>query len=426
MVDIADVMHNSLRSAVKRQRPQRPDPEPTPIRYPVVSADDHLMEPRHLFEGRLPRKFADATPRVVEDDDGMEAWDFEGVRVENTGGNAMSTWLPEDRYAGEIRFDEVRPGHYDPERRLRDMDVDGVVASLCFPSMVYGFCGQRFMKFKDPELGLACMRAYNDWVLEEWVAANPSRFIPQQVTWLLDAGLASEEIRRNAERGFKAVTFSENPEALGLPSLHTGYWDPFFRACEETGTVVNLHTGSSSTTVVPSADAPPPVLQMLFPVNAFSAAANWLFALIPVKFPSLKIVLSESTIGWVRMFYDRLSFADSRFHIDNDGGVTTPWRGFDVTPLEAAKRSFWFTAFWDPSVFANIDSELAARVMLEVDYPHADSTWPDTQSGLDAQIGHLPQDLQRKVTWENASSVYRHPLPDPPSTLFGPDAAVSR
>src|SRR5262249_31776311 len=155
-------------------------------------------------------------------------------------------------------------------------------------STVFGFCGQRFMRTSDPELGLAMMRAYNDWIIEEWAGPYPDRIIPAQVTWLKDPAIAADEVRRNAVRGFKALSFSENPELLGLPSIHTHHWDPLLAACEETETVLNLHVGSSSTTVMPSSDSPVSVGGALFMVNSLLACADWLYSYIPRAFPDIK------------------------------------------------------------------------------------------------------------------------------------------
>lgn len=408
-----DEQHTSG-AVVRRQRTLLPDPEPRELYLPLVSADDHLMEPRDTFHGRLPKKFEEQTPHIVEDSDGMEWWQFEDELVMNSGANAMSSWPAEERTGGPVRFDEVRPGMYDVHARVKDMDVNGVAASLCFPSMVFGFCGQRFTKFSDPELGLAAMRAYNDWIAEEWVGAHPDRFIAQQVTWLPDPEIAAEEIRRNAERGFTAVSFSENPEALGFDSLYSGNWDPFFAACAETDTVINLHVGSSSQTMVPSKDSPPQVIAALFEINAFAAATDWLFAQIPSRFPNLKIVMSESGIAWVPMLVDRLTFLESRFNKDNDGGMNSTWAD-SLTPNEVLARNFWFTSFFDPTAYRLLDVIGEDRVMMEVDYPHSDSTWPDTQEVVKYQIGQLDPEVQRRLTSGNASDLYRHELVALPS-----------
>lgn len=410
-IDLNDRLNEQLNEGkvVRRQRTLVADPEPRSVYLPLISVDDHLMEPRDTFLGRMPAKYADQTPRVVEDSAGMEWWQFENERIMNSGQNAMSSWPAAERTGGPVRFDEVRPGTYDVHARVKDMDVNGVAASLCFPSMVFGFCGQRFTKFSDLDLGLAAMRAYNDWIAEGWVGAYPERFIPQQVTWLPDPQIAAEEIRRNAERGFKAVSFSENPEALGFDSLYSGKWDPFFAACAETETVVNLHVGSSSQTMVPSKDSPPPVIAAMFEINAFAAATDWLFAGIPSRFPNLKIVLSESGIAWVPMLIDRLSFLESRFNKDSDGGMTTTWSDA-LTPMEVLARSFWYTSFFDPTSYRLLDVIGENRVMMETDYPHSDSTWPDSQEFIKLQISDLDLDVQKRITSGTASEVYRHPL----------------
>ena len=150
------------------------------------------------------------------------------------------------------RFDEMRPGCFDIHARIADMDINGIWASLCFPSLVAGFCGAVFSRAEDPELGLACMRAWNDWHLDVWAGTYPDRIIPLQLPWLADIAAATAEVRTNAERGFKAVSFPEFPAALGFPSIFSGQWDPFFAACEETQTVVCLHTGASSWAPLPS------------------------------------------------------------------------------------------------------------------------------------------------------------------------------
>jgi predicted TIM-barrel fold metal-dependent hydrolase len=264
------------------------------------------------------------------------------------------------------------------------------------------------MRMADPELGLACMQAYNDWIIEAWCGPHPDRFMPCQVTWLPDVELAAAEIRRNAARGFTSVAFSENPERLGLPSIHTGYWDPFLATCEETGTVINLHIGSSSETLRPSSDSPLDVVSRLFNLNAVLASLDWLYAMIPVRFPKLKIVLSEAGIGWVPWLADQIEYrADEKAITYHDN----QWGGLDVTPVEVFRRNFFFTTFWDPTGFKLIDDIGADHVMVEVDYPHGDSTWPESQDVLSAQLGDLPERVTDQVTFGTACDVYRFGRP---------------
>jgi predicted TIM-barrel fold metal-dependent hydrolase len=398
-------------------KPVRGDPAPRSRRYSIISVDDHFMEPADLYSGRLPARLADRAPRVVDGDDGLQYWNYDGVLTPVVGSDAQASWEATEWYAGPVRFEQVRPGTYDPVARLADMDTAGVWGSLNFPSTSMGFAGQRFMRMPDPELGLACMRAYNEWILDGWCAAAPERFIPCQVAWLPDVEIAASEIRANAARGFTAVTFSENPEKLGLPSIHTGYWDPFFAACAETGTVINLHIGSSSETIKPSSDSPLDVVSRLFNLNAVLASLDWLYAMIPVRHPEIRIVLSEAGIGWVPWLADQIRYrADEKAitYADNK------WQDLDVTPIEVFRRNFWYTTFWDPSGFKLLDDIGPGKVMVEVDYPHGDSTWPDSQSVLEEQIGILRADAVEKVTFRNAADLYRLPTPPQEWSAAGP------
>ncbi|MFM8531091.1 MAG: amidohydrolase, partial [Ilumatobacteraceae bacterium] len=145
-----------------------PEPEKSPVHYTLISVDDHLVEPRHLFEGRMPAHLADAAPKVVTNDAHQELWQYEDVLYPQIGLNAISG-RPKDQWNMEpARFDEMRRGCWDVEARVADMDLDGVQASLCFPSLIAGFAGTVFSQSKDQELGLACVRAWNDWHVEEW------------------------------------------------------------------------------------------------------------------------------------------------------------------------------------------------------------------------------------------------------------------
>jgi predicted TIM-barrel fold metal-dependent hydrolase len=382
-----------------------PEPERRERYFPLISVDDHVVEPAAMFDGRLPAHLQGRAPHVVEDDEGNQVWVYEHLRESHTGLNAVAGRPIEECGMEPTRFDAMRRGAWDPAARVRDMDINGVYASLNFPSALPGFAGQRFQLGIDPELALATVRAWNDWMLEEWAQAHPGRFIPCQLPWLVDPHEAAEEVRRNAERGFKAVTFPEGPEKLGLPSLHSGHWGPLMAACEETGTAVCLHVGSSSTIPDTSPEAPPDTIGVLFFGYAMFWAVDWLYSMIPVRHPELRICLSEGGAGWVAGLIDRLD------HILRYHQLYGTWTGIDLTPAEVLRRNFRFCAIDDPSAFLQVDRIGAGNLMVESDYPHLDSTWPDTQPLLHSHLQHLPADVIAKITWGNASDVFRHPVP---------------
>ncbi len=308
--------------------PLLPDPEPRPRRFPVISVDDHLIEPPDLFEGRMPAHLVDVAPRLVEFENGKQAWAYEDKLFPNIGLNAV-IGRPKDEWTMDpARFDEMRKGCWDIHARIADMDVAGIWASLCFPSLIAGFAGVAFAKSNDPELGLACVRAWNDWHHDVWAGTYPERMIPLQLVWLGDPEVAAADVRRNAERGFKAITFPESMNNLGLPSVHTDHWDPLLRACEETGTVVCIHTGSGRIAPPTSPESPLEQSTTLFPVHGMLAAADWLWARIPLRFPTLNLALSEGGIGWVPMLLDRLDYVMEH----SASGMAGAWGDGDLTP----------------------------------------------------------------------------------------------
>jgi predicted TIM-barrel fold metal-dependent hydrolase len=382
-----------------------PEPPKAERKYTVISVDDHIVEPPNTFEGRVPKEFIDRAPQVVEKDDGSQVWLYDGNELPNVGFNAVvgrpvSEWRMEP-----ARFDEMRRGAWDIDYRIKDMDINGIYASLNFPSFLPGFAGQRLqLVTKDSALAMASVRAWNEWHIEAWAGAYPDRIIPCQLPWLLDPKVGAEMIRENAAKGFRAVTFSEDPSKLGLHSIHSGYWDPFLEACAETETVVNLHIGSSGSSYSTSEDAPPDVPGVLFFASAIFAAVDWLFSQTAVRFPSLKICLSEGGIGWVAALLDRLD------HMEKYDSMYGTWKS-DLKPSEVFQRNFWFCAVEDPSAFLQRERIGIEHILLESDYPHSDSTWPKTQEVIEKEIGGLPKNEIEKMTWKNASNLYRHDVP---------------
>jgi len=372
--------------------------------HTLISVDDHLVEPPHLFEGRMPRRFVDRTPRVIETSEGNHAWLLDGAVLPQIAINAVAGRPVEEQFLEPTRFEQLRAGMWDIGARIRDMDVDGVYASLNFPSAI-GFAGVRLTLLPDAEFVLAVTRAWNDWHLEEWAGSYPERIIPCQVPFLLDATVAAAEIRANAARGFHAVTFPESPQRVGLPSLHSDYWEPFWAACEETGTVVCIHAGSSGIAGVVDPDAPQAVLAPMFAIpQCLATTIDWLYSKVPVRYPELKICLSEGGIGWVAALLDRLDH-------DLEKQQNLAWWG-DLTPSELLLRNFWFCMLDDPTAMRCERERIGVEnIVLEVDYPHADASWPDTQEKWRGQFDGLPAEDVRMMAWANAAELFQHPVP---------------
>ncbi|QDQ98778.1 amidohydrolase family protein [Tomitella fengzijianii] len=380
-----------------------PEPEQQDSRYTIISVDDHVVEPPHLFSTWMPAGLRDRGPKMVENGTGAQVWEFDGDIYSQVGMNAVAGRRKETVKYEPFRFDQMRPGCYDIHARVKDMDLGGIWAMLNFPSQITGFCGRVFAFAKDREVGIAATRAWNDWLYNEWYLEYPERVIPGGITYLTDPVEAVKEIHRNAERGFTSVTFPERPHAIGLPSLwDRDHWDPIIRACVETDTVVSLHVGSSGMYSYPKGA---PGLQLgatMFGQLSLGACSEWLWSGYPKDNPTLKIAMSEGGIGWVPMLIDRLDNI-----IDRSGyGL-----GWDERPADILRRNFWFCTLDDPSTIALRDVIGVENIMLETDYPHGDGTWPRTQDVLDRYWAGIPARELRMMCSENAAKLYRHPLP---------------
>lgn len=382
-----------------------PDPEPREVHYTLISVDDHLVEPPDMFEGRLPRRLQVLAPKVVETRAGHQLWEFDGERYTQVGINAVAGRRPEVVSLEPTRFEDMRRGCWDVGERIRDMDLGGIWASLNFPSQITGFCGRVFSSARDPELGMAVTRAWNDWLYEAWWQPHPDRIIPCGITYLADPAEGAAEIRRNAERGFRAVTLPERPHRIDLPAVFSGYWDPIVEACQETGTVIALHVGSSGVVDFPAGAPAVGLAATLFGQLSLTAAAEWVWSGIPCRYPDVNIAMSEGGIGWVAMLLDRLE------NIVDRSGYGEEFKPFGLRPAEVLRRNFWFCTIDDPSTIDTLERIGTDHVMAEVDYPHGDSTWPDSQEVLRRAWGHLPTEVLRKLTHENAARLLRWPLP---------------
>jgi predicted TIM-barrel fold metal-dependent hydrolase len=366
----------------------------------LVSVDDHVIEPPTMFDAHIPAKYKDAAPRVQEDENGSQYWAFEGQRAPNMGLNAVAGCPPEEYGLNPLRYDQMRPGCYDIHERIRDMSANGVLGSINFPTFVH-FCGQLFLRGNDKELAHACVQAYNDWHIDEWAGTYPERIIPMTIMPLWDPQLMAAEIRRAAAKGCHAVTFSENPEKLGLPGLHGDHWDPFLAACQETETVICMHIGSSSSMIVTSLDAPADVSIAITPMNSFLALNDLMWTPIFKKFPKINIALSEGGTGWVPYALERMDYTYNHHRA---------WTGADFggsTPTELFHKHI-STCFIDDRAGIELRHKVGIdRMTWECDYPHSDSTWPHSADLLSHCLEGVPNDEVDKITHLNAMRLYK-------------------
>ena len=393
----------------------------------IISVDDHVVEPPDLWQDRLPARYKDRGPRVervfgrigpdghggfrmIEDRDAHGArwadeWRYDDMRLVVPAGMVQVHELKTMHYTVPVTYEEMAPGAYQQAARLADMDANHVEAALCFPT-VPRFCGQSFLEREDKELAALCVQIYNDWMIDEWCGGTGrGRLLPLTLVPLWDADLAAAEVRRCAVKGSTAVAFSENPSWLDLPSIHSGYWDPFIEACDQTGTVINMHIGSASRFGHTSPDAPPFVGKSMSFLNSLGCLGDWLASGLLERFKNVKIALSEGQVGWI-------PFVAGRF--DNEWELKDLWEPQlherVPNPPSSYIRGRVYGCIFDDLVGLKIrDLVGMSQIMFETDYPHGDTSFPYSRQMAEKLVAAA--DLSEHETWQllrgNAIECYR-------------------
>ena len=361
----------------------------------LVSVDDHVVEPPDMFERHVPAAFRDQAPRVVRTAQGDDVWQYEGQLRPNVGLNAVAGRPPEEYGFEPTSFSQMRRGCYDVHERVRDMNANGVLASMCFGSFP-SFCGLLWVRAKDKAVARVMQQAYNDWHIDEWCAAYPGRFIPLAQLPLWDIGLMAEEIRRVARKGCHAVAFVENPTLIDLPSIHDPAWDPVWRACCDEDVVLAIHIGSVWQPSPPSRDSAPETMMAGVPVASLHTASDFVFSSVFRRFPKLRIALSEGGIGWIPYFLERIDYLNERHH------HWTRWEFGGERPSDVFRRHF-LTCFIDDATGIRARDAIGVEaISWECDYPHSDSTWPEAPERLMRSLAGVPDDEIDRITHGNA------------------------
>jgi predicted TIM-barrel fold metal-dependent hydrolase len=387
---------------------------------PLLSANAHIVIPPGAFDGRLPAKWADRAPKLVDRADvGGQGWLFEGRqgRLHRTclmaGAREEPAWREDvTRFHKNTAHAELRPGCWDARQRLRDMDADGisVVAATMDPGGM-GFAGETMSMTDEPELSFAVVRAWNDWYHEEWVSAAPGRFIPVGYVSYLDPDQAAAEVRRNAERGFKGVAFRD-PADLNLLWVGTGHWDPLLRACEETSTVLVHHTEpapwmkGAPPEIAGNAPYSYPMGQTLYQLEAAQFMNSMLFGGALTRFPALKVLIAESGGSWLPHYLRRAKWTREHSPLTRNG-----WPDPNREPDEIVRENFWFSTQELDVPFELTELGLT-KWLFEDDYPHIESIWPNTAKQFNTDTAGRPADQVEALAWRTGSELFCFTVPE--------------
>jgi predicted TIM-barrel fold metal-dependent hydrolase len=361
----------------------------------IVSVDDHIVEPPTMYDNHLTQAQKTFAPELRKDKNGADFWLYEGKRTGAIGLNAVVGRVKEEYGCEPVSLEQMRKGAWDIHARVEDMNANGILASLNFPSVV-GFDGQLFHKFENKHNALVLLRAYNDWHIDEWCGAYPGRNIPNALLpyWDMDETVA--EIKRVAAKGCHNLSFSDNPAVKGFPSIHNEYWEPMWKACADYDMVLNIHIGSGAAAPHASMESPIDAWITTMPISIVNSAADWLYLKALQKYP-LKISLSEGGIGWIPYFLERTDFSFGQHHAWTHADFGAGRKPSDVF------REHFLTCFIDDKFgLENVAAIGEDNIAYECDYPHSDSLWPEAPERLMESVRHLADPVIHKICHGNA------------------------
>ncbi len=372
------------------------------LKHGMISVDDHVQEPPSLWTSRLSKaKWGDRVPHIERAADGTERWVVDGQEL--LGGHVARTGaLLADRNSEPSTWEGVPLAAYVPSERLKAMDASGVDYSALFPT-VAGLAGEAFGHLQDPELELACVRAYNDWLLEEWGAAS-DRFIPQCIVPIGPVESTVAEIERAVTAGHRGVVFPALPMLLrDVPHVSGPEYDPVWSLCEELNVPLCLHAGASTALQDPPvAGVSPKVAEALDavtkPVSSVFLLALYVFSRVLLRHPRLRLVLAESALSWSMCY---LEWADHQF--EHDGLAR---EGYELKPTEMFSRQCYLTSWYDEvAPFAPYIG--ADRILWSTNLPLATSSWPRTQETVERCFQGVSAQERDQVLWRNAAELYQ-------------------
>jgi predicted TIM-barrel fold metal-dependent hydrolase len=380
------------------------------LKYGFISADDHVVEHADVWTSRISRqKWGDRIPHVERQSDGSDCWVIAGERVAlpevaaSDTGSAVAVGARDALPLQPRQWEEIPRAAYGATERLTAMDQGGVDYSVLYPAIA-GLAGQRFGRLNDTELELACVRAYNDWLIEEWASVS-SRFVPQCIAPIWPVENTVAEIRRAVAKGHKGVVFPASPmELRELPHINEPVYDPLWAACADLEVPLCFHSGGSSKIQLRagetfSAGTVAAFQDIVRSVSSIAVLANFLFSRVLYRYPKLKVVFAESSLGWGAY---EIEYAD--YQSDADGLQS---EGYPLKPSELFQRQCYFTCWYDRMSLKVRRYLGASNILWSTHFPLASTTGPNSRQQVETNFAEVPEEEKRKILWENAAKLYR-------------------
>ena len=373
------------------------------LKHGLISVDDHVQESPEVWTRRMPRsRWGDRIPRLESESDGTQHWVVDGEKLPLAGVASVGAAMP-DRTSEPQRWEDVPKAAYVPSERLKAMDADGVDYSVLYPT-VAGLAGETFGRLKDQELELACVQAYNDWVIEEWASVS-ERFVAQCIVpiWPIDATV--QEIKRSVHMGHRGVVFPAVPMHLrDVPHINEPDYDPVWATCQELEVPVCFHAGSSTEIQFPpysglSRGLASAMEAVTRPASSVLIFANFLYSLILHRYPNLKVVFAESSLAWGAYELETADHQVERQRLQREG--------YELKPSEMFHRQCYLTGWYDRVAIETRQYLGVDNIMWGTSFPLATSTWPSTCDYIARSFDGVPQYERDRMLWGNAASLYK-------------------
>ena len=375
-------------------------------KYTIIDVDTHVTETADLWVDRLPARFRDDGPRVEQDERGRDWWMIGGKRAVKIG--LTATAGVGDMKEPPSGYSDVHPGAFDADARLKYMDEMGIWAMVLYPN-VGGFGAQEFLRLGDPELMLACVRAYNDWQTE-WASADARRLLPITSTPFWDIDAAVTEVQRCAAMGHRGILFTGDPQSFGQPVLGDAHWDPLWSVAVECDLPVSFHIGSGNMEGGLSREKMKTYGRMAtfaeLSVNMFmnngSQLCDLLMSGVLARFPEIKFVSVESGIGWVPFVLEAM---DYQF---KGNRVREERPDLELLPSEYFARNVYACYWFEQTAPRHLIEAVGVdNILFETDFPHPTSLYgDDVHNCIRTGLESCSDEIRKKILWDNAKKLY--------------------
>jgi uncharacterized protein len=368
------------------------------VEFKLFSADSHVVEPKDLWLDRLPKRFQHQAPQVVSRDDGdyfvVPNTDMPAKPVGTEGAMINSKIAGRIESPKGFRFEDQRPGSWDPKARMIDQDAEGVIGEVIYPGWLI------VHSIADFELKAACVRAYNDWLFDDFCSYDPNRLVGAAALPVgngpVDAAI--EEAQKWADRGARAFLL---PQAVPGKAWGDEHWEPMWAALQEIGLPVSFHQAAGQVAVFQNKMAPG-VFWTTAVGNKISL--GWVFmqlvyGAVPERFPDLRFVLVEGGIGWIAY---QLTTMDHMFADHHEWTVPH----LSLKPSEYFWRQFYATFEDDRAGILTLPMLDAQHVMWAGDYPHTEGNFPRAQEYVARDLDGVDPKTTRAITLDNAVDLY--------------------